>query len=485
MVQQSNAFSMSNFISRFPEKGDQPLVSQTNCSSATLTANPNASSYQWYLNGNPISGANTNTYVASASGNYTVSYSLDCGISAPSLPLNISLCNIDRSITKTVDVAYPELNSNVVFTLKAENLGNGNAVGVSVTDLLPAGFIYVSSVAPSGTSYDPVSGIWTIGDLASNASITLNITAQVVKIGDNINTATITGSQPDQVSNNDQSSVTTSTGSNDREVCVNTAMNNIIFNIPPGATNVKVSGLPDGIIDGYDSGTKKLTISGKPTTPGPAKTYTVSYTKGSALTITGKITVNGNVSVPVFSSGLTDKRCMGAGTDTYAATAANTTGIVYSLLPLAAGVIDATSGKVTWDNAFTGTATITATAKGCVEKTTNFIVTVNALPGLTLGPEPEICQGFTTSSLPYTNALNNPTTYSIIWNTPGFDPITNQPLPTGNIPLNIPVNASLSIHSGVLTIQNAAGCSTQINFSIKINPKPSAPHVLIQSTSQY
>lgn len=485
MVQQGDGFSMSNFISRFPEKGDQPLVSQTNCSSATLTANPNASSYQWYLNGNPISGANTNTYVASASGNYTVSYSLDCGISAPSLPLNISLCNIDRSITKTVDIAYPELNSNVVFTLKAENLGNGNAVGVSVTDLLPAGFTYVSSVAPSGTSYDPVSGIWTIGDLASNASISLKITAKVVKTGANINTATITGSQPDQVSNNDQSSATTTTGSGDREVCVGTAMNDIIFDIPSGTNNVTVTGLPTGITFKYKSNTKQLTISGIPTMAGPSQTYTVTGTAGNALTITGTITVNGNVSPPVFNSGLTDKRCTGAGSDTYVATATNTTGMVYSLLPLAAGVIDATTGKVTWNNAFTGTATITATAKGCEEKKTDFPVTVSALPDLTLGDEPEICQGFTTSSLSYTNPLNNPTTYSITWNTPGFDPVNNQPLPAGNIPLNIPVNAALGAHSGVLTIKNAAGCSTQINFNIKINPKPSAPHVLVQTSSQY
>ncbi|QNR86146.1 DUF11 domain-containing protein [Pedobacter riviphilus] len=485
MVQQDGRFSMSNFISRFPEKGVQPVISQTNCTSATLTATPNASNYQWYLNEVPISGANTNTYVASTSGNYSVSYSLDCGLSAPSLPIKVSLCNIDRAITKTVDIAYPELNSNVVFTLKAENLGEGNAVGVSVTDLLPSGFTYVSSVAPSGTSYDPISGIWTIGDLASNASISLSITAKVVATGTNINTATITGSQPDQVTTNDQSSVSTITGSKDREVCVGTAMNDIIISIPSGSNGIQVTGLPAGIIYTNSSSPKKVTISGTPTTAGPPKTYTVSNTTGASFTTTGSITVNGNVSTPVFNSGLTDKRCAGTGTDTYVATAANATSIVYSLLPLSAGIIDANSGKVTWDNTFTGTATITATAKGCAEKTTDFIVIVNALPALTLGADPEVCQGFTTLSLPYTNALNNPTTYSITWNALDFDPVNNQPLPTGNIPLNIPANAALGVHSGVLTIKNAAGCSTQINFNIKINPKPSAPHVLVQTSSQY
>ena len=485
MVQQSNAFSMANFISRFPEKAEQPTSSQTDCTTATLTVGANAGPYQWYLNGVIINGATNNTYVATASGNYSVTTQLECGVSAPSLPVTISLCDIDRSITKTVNVAYPELNSNVEFTLKAENLGNGNAVGVSVKDLLTGGFTYVSSVAPQGTSYDPVSGIWTIGDLASNASVNLKITAKVVKTGQNINTATITGAQLDQVTNNDQSSVTTITGSGDRVVCIGTAMEDIIFDIPAGTKDVQVTGLPTGMIHSYSSNTKKLTISGTPTTAGPPKTFTVTGTSGNALTIKGNITVNGNVSKPVFNAGLTDKRCVGAGTDTYVATASNTTEMVYSLLPLSAGVIDATSGKVTWNNTFVGSATITATARGCEEKKTDLIVLVSALPDLTPGAEPEICQGFTASSLSYTNPLNNPLTYSITWNTAGFDPVINQPLPAGSIPFNIPVNALVGVHSGTLTLKNAAGCSSQINFNIKINPKPSAPHVLVPITSQY
>lgn len=307
----------------------------------------------------------------------------------------------------------------------------------------------------------------------------------MVKTGQNINTATITGAQPDQVTNNDRSSVTTNTGSGDRVVCVGTVMDNIIFDIPAGTTNVNVSGLPDGITGIYNSTARKLTISGTPTTAGPSKIYTVKGTAGNALTITGNITVNGKVGAPVFNGGLTDKRCIGADTDTYVATASNTTEIVYTLLPLAAGVIDATSGKVTWNKTFAGTAAITATAKGCEEKKTDFIVSVSALPDLTLGAEPEICQGFTALSLSYTNPLNNPVTYSITWNTAGFAPITNQPLPAGSIPFNLPFNAPVGMHTGILTLKNATGCSTQLNFNVKINPKPSAPHVLVQTTSQY
>ncbi|WP_316804004.1 hypothetical protein [Pedobacter nototheniae] len=485
MVQQSNAFSMSNFISRFPEKAEQPLTSQTDCTAATLTATANAGPYQWYLNGMLIDGATTNTYVATTSGNYTVVTQLDCGVSAPSLPVSISLCNIDRSIIKTVDIAYPELNTNVVFTLKAENLGNGNAVGVSVSDKLPAGYSYVSHVAPTGTTYDPVSGVWAIGDMAGAASSTLKITAKVIQTGVNVNTASITGSQPDQVSSNDQSSVSTTTGSGDRVVCVNTLMNPIVYAIQPSTTNVKVTGLPAGITWNYDTGTKKLTISGTPTAPSAEMTYTVSATQGTALTINGKITVNDNVSTPVFNTGLVDKRCIGAGTNTYVATASNTSGIVYSIMPLRAGVINASTGVVNWSATFSGTATITATATGCTEKKQDFVVLVSGLPSLTLGADPEVCAGSASSALTYADAVNNPSTYSITWLNGGFDSILDQPLPAGTIPFNIPENAVAGTYNGVLTIKNTAGCSNQINFSVKITPKPPAPHVLVHPTSQY
>ena len=60
----------------------------------------------------------------------------------------------DRSLVKTVDVANPAVGSNVVFTLVATNNGPSNGTGITVTDLLPAGYTYVSSTPPAGTTYD-------------------------------------------------------------------------------------------------------------------------------------------------------------------------------------------------------------------------------------------------------------------------------------------------------------------------------------------
>ena len=62
------------------------------------------------------------------------------------------------------------------------NKGPDAAVNTRVTDKLPAGLIFITSDG----KYDPVSGIWTVGDLANGASAKLVITTQV-----NITNATI------------------------------------------------------------------------------------------------------------------------------------------------------------------------------------------------------------------------------------------------------------------------------------------------------
>ena len=56
--------------------------------------------------------------------------------------------------------------------------------------------------------------------------------------------------------------------------------------------------------------------------------------------------------------------CQDATNTTYTATAANSTAIVYSVTPAAAGTIDANTGKMDWDAAFSGTAHIKAVATG-------------------------------------------------------------------------------------------------------------------------
>ena len=83
----------------------------------------------------------------------------------------------DLSLYKSVDNATPDVLSNVVFTVSVYNSGPSTASGVSVLDLLPAGLAYVSD--DGGGTYNPGTGIWTVGSIAYGATTTLHITATV------------------------------------------------------------------------------------------------------------------------------------------------------------------------------------------------------------------------------------------------------------------------------------------------------------------
>lgn len=115
----------------------------------------------------------------------------------------------DLGITKTISNLTPSPGNNVVFTINVNNLGTNTASGTSVVDQLPPGFTYVSSTVSVG-SYNPGQGIWTIGNLANNATATLQITAQILAAGPHTNTATVSHYGSDPVSGNNTASVTPS-----------------------------------------------------------------------------------------------------------------------------------------------------------------------------------------------------------------------------------------------------------------------------------
>ncbi len=126
----------------------------------------------------------------------------------------------DLGLTKTVDKLAPDLFSTVVFTLTLTNNGPNSATGVTVTDALPAGVIFVSSM-PSQGSYNAVTGLWTVGAMANGATATLKITVTVgvAALPSATNTANVSHSdQIDPVPGNNSASATVNPRSADIEV---------------------------------------------------------------------------------------------------------------------------------------------------------------------------------------------------------------------------------------------------------------------------
>ncbi len=73
----------------------------------------------------------------------------------------------DLEVSKTVDNAAPNVGDTVMFTVTVINNGSNSVSSIEVTDQLPSGVTYSSHAASTGAaSYDPATGIWTVGDLS-------------------------------------------------------------------------------------------------------------------------------------------------------------------------------------------------------------------------------------------------------------------------------------------------------------------------------
>ncbi len=104
---------------------------------------------------------------------------------------NIYVPSADLVLTKTVDKIKPVVKDIVIFTLIVNNHGPDTSVGVQVADKLPQGLTFVKYAASTGT-YDPATGIWTIGDLKNGETAWINITSTVDQVGNITNNASVT-----------------------------------------------------------------------------------------------------------------------------------------------------------------------------------------------------------------------------------------------------------------------------------------------------
>jgi uncharacterized repeat protein (TIGR01451 family) len=114
---------------------------------------------------------------------------------------------IDLSIVKSDATDPVAVGDELVYTLAVRNDGTLNASGVTVTDNLPGGVTYGSATPSQGTCNE-ASGTVTcdLGDLASNATASVEIRTTAGSEGTVTNTATVAGggeNDPDTANNSD------------------------------------------------------------------------------------------------------------------------------------------------------------------------------------------------------------------------------------------------------------------------------------------
>lgn len=174
-----------------------------------------------------------NTLNFTASGTVVVQYLVTTacgGTSLVSKSFDSTICPLDLEVTKTVDNLNPSIGSTSVFTIKAKNNGPYKATGVSVNDVLPSGYVFVSANPSIGTWLSPN---WDIGSLSNGATATMSITAKVNDSGTYANTATITGNDPDTNQANNTSTATPSVQSN---LSISKTTSNTVVNIGDNIT---------------------------------------------------------------------------------------------------------------------------------------------------------------------------------------------------------------------------------------------------------
>ena len=107
----------------------------------------------------------------------------------------------DLSVVKLVNNSNPNYKDLVKWSIIVKNNGPNDATGVVVNDLLPNALEYISS-HPSKGYYNPVNGIWDIGDLGVGEELQLNIVSKIIKTGNITNLVRIKGNEKDNNSTN-------------------------------------------------------------------------------------------------------------------------------------------------------------------------------------------------------------------------------------------------------------------------------------------
>jgi hypothetical protein len=209
----------------------------------------------------------------------------------------------------------------------------------------------------------------------------------------------------------------------------------------------------------------------------PGVISTGSFNVSSSVTgcvstnLNGSVTVSSEVGTPSFIAGATTI-CQDAANTAYTATATAATGITYSVSPGSAGTIGTSSGIMNWNAAFSGTATITASAAGCAgPKTADRIVTVTPTVGTPSTPSPEgttICQGSTDTI--YTTSATNATSYT--WSVTGTGNSISGTGTTGTVTWSPAFSGSATVS---VRANGCNGPSSLISTTVTVTPTVGTP----------
>jgi uncharacterized repeat protein (TIGR01451 family) len=159
-------------------------------------------------------------YIRGAAANTGTNWHGGTNTAGEGFMIGASVAESNLIVSQTVNNPNATVGGNVIFTVTASNTGASNNTGVSVTDLLPSGLTYVSATPSVGT-YNPVTGIWTIGNLNTGVTATLTLNTTLNANGVFVNNSSISGDLSDPDTSNNAASITVTSNDLDGDGILN------------------------------------------------------------------------------------------------------------------------------------------------------------------------------------------------------------------------------------------------------------------------
>jgi hypothetical protein len=429
-------------------------ICQASANTAYTTSATNATSYTWSVTGagNSISGTGTTgtvTWGAAFSGSATVSVVAN-GCNGPS-------SSASTTVTVTPSVGTPSFTAGATTVCQDAADETYTATATTTT-----GITYSVSPGTAGT----IGSSTGIMNWSSTFSGTATITASAAgcngpKTANRVVTVTPTVGTPSF------SSGSTSVCQDTSNTYVATASNNtgITYSVSP--VEAGTIGSSSGIMswDADFSGTATITA-----------TATGCNGPKSA---NRNVTVTPTVGTPTFTAGSTTV-CQNAATETYTASATDSTSITYSVSPGSAGTIGFFSGSMNWSSTFSGTATITASAAGCNGPVTGSrVVTVTPTVGTPGTPSPAattICQA--SANTAYTTSATNATSYT--WSVTGAGNSISGTGTTGTVTWGAGFSGSATVS---VVANGCNGPSSSASTTVTVTPSVGVPNFTAGATA--
>ncbi|MBP5999616.1 MAG: gliding motility-associated C-terminal domain-containing protein [Sediminibacterium sp.] len=448
---------------------------------ATPTNGGNAPTYQWKLNGNSITGANSATYSTTALTNNDVVTVL-----------------MGSSLTSCL-TGSPATSNSITTTVTSIPVTPGNITGQSVI-CMNSNQVYSVVAVPGATSYT-----WVVtGDLTATTSTTnvLNLTSAnnagsgTIKVLANNACGSSVYSNVFSVTVSNQPAPTANFSVSGNTVCLtNAGVTFTSTSTPNASTNSAIATYAWTFGDGTTA-----------TTATTSNTYTSSGIFDAILTIedanqctssiSRRITVD-PISVAGTATVANATICEGANTNLnltgYTGAIqwqSSTDGINFTNITGATSATYTTANltATTYYQALVTSGTCSAVTSGVVT------VTVSPIPAVTLSSVANVYTNATSFDLIYNNAVGTPDEYSI--NAvgpnalPNFNSITNFGLIGSPITVAIPASTIGTYNFNLLVKNGSIGCvSNTIPFTITIAPQPPAglsyttPNVYLTGTS--